>query len=313
MNKSRVVVIKCGAHLVDAWVKNMSQLLPNFEIQRWDGDYQNDSVEYVIGWCPDAIWINQFTNIKAAISIGSGVDHILNLKKLREDIPLIRTVSPDLIQRMREFVTLCVLAWHRQFPAILENNKERQWKRFAVDTADCIRVGVMGFGGMGQTVAEALSFMGYRVSVWASKKRENLAYDYYYGDDMLESFATGCDAMICVLPLTDQTENILNKNLLSKIKPGGCLINVGRGSHLVDDDLVELIQNGHLSAAFLDGFREEPLPMSSKFWDERNIYITCHSASYISPEAGPRIIAENIKRFDRGEKGLLFYDKMTGY
>jgi glyoxylate/hydroxypyruvate reductase A len=313
MNKSRIVVIKCGAHLIDAWVKNMSSLLPNFDIKRWDDVYDYENVEYVIGWCPDALWINRFTNIKAAVSIGSGVDHIENLDKLRENIALIRTVSPDLIQRMREFATLCVLAWHRQFPSILVNNNDRQWKRFAVETAENINVGVLGFGGMGKAVAETLSCLGYNVSVWASQERKEVGYKYYFGNEMLSSFAEKQNVLICLLPLTNKTQNILNKTLLGNIKPGGCLINLARGGHLVDDDLIELIRKGHLSAAFLDGFREEPLPDHSRFWDEKNIYITCHSASYISPEMGPKIIADNIKKFDQGDFVEPLYNRKLGY
>ncbi len=298
---------------MDDWVKNMSTLLPDFVVKRWDDEYKKENVEYIIGWCPDALWINTFPNIKAAVSIGSGVDHIENLQDLRSDIPVIRTVSSDLIQRMREFATLCVLAWHRQLPQILQNNNEKQWVRFPVDIASEVSVGIMGFGGMGKAIAKALDFLGYKISIWASKEREGVHYDYYHGDDMLENFIETSDVLICVLPLTVKTENILNKQNLSKIKSGGCLINLGRGGHLVDEDLIDLIEENHLSAAFLDGFRQEPLPSSSKFWDIEKIYITCHSAAYISPEMGPKIIAQNIQKFDAGEKVSHLYDRKLGY
>lgn len=313
MLKKKNVVIKCGAHLVDAWVQNMTKLLPSHAIYRWDDEYNSDDVEYVIGWCPDALWVNKFKNIKALVSIGSGVDHIENLVELRDDIEVIRTVSPDLIQRMREFVVMCVTSWHRKFPEILRNNEIKEWHRFAVDTSSSINVGIMGFGGMGSAAAEALKYMGYNVSVWAKTERKDTGYNYFSGSDSLDKFASINDILICMLPLTPETENILNKDLINKIRPQGCLINLGRGAHLVDDDLVEVMNTGHLSAAFLDGFRVEPLPNDSPLWDVRDIHITCHSAAYISPEAGPKVIAKNIKRHNEGEKIDNLYNRQLGY
>jgi glyoxylate/hydroxypyruvate reductase A len=308
------VVIKCGDHLLEAWVSNMTRLLPEFSIYPYSSaEIPNSSVKYVIGWCPDARWINEFPNLRAVISIGSGVDHIVHLDELRPDLDLIRTVSPDLVQRLREFVTLSVLSWHRQFPSILEHNRSREWERFAVSTADTIQVGIMGFGSMGKAAAESLSSLGYDVSVWASSPRSGLPYDYFQGDDQLNRFVARNNVVICLLPLTDATRGILNYELLSQIKPGGCLMNFGRGAHLVDDDLIRAIADGHLSAAYLDGFRVEPIPVDSPFWDVPEIIITFHSAAYISPETGPAIIANNLRRYDAGEQVTPMYSRERGF
>jgi glyoxylate/hydroxypyruvate reductase A len=308
-----VVVIKCGDQLVPSWVENMTALLPEFEVVPYYAPPDRERVRYVIGWRPDARWINEFTNVKAVVSIGSGVDHIEHLDELRAEIPVIRTVSPDLVQRMKEFAALCVLAWHRQLPQMLENSKKAKWHRYAVDTADAINVGIMGFGGMGQAAAATLKDVGYHVSVWASSPRDGTGYEYFYGSEQLQAFAAGVDVLICMLPLTSRTADILNYDLFSILRKGACIVNLGRGGHLVDDDLVLALREGQLSAAFLDPFRQEPLPEESSLWRTPNVFVTCHSAAYISPEAGPKIIAENIRKFDAGEPVAPLYDRKLGY
>lgn len=312
MSKS-VVVIKCGDQLVPSWVENMTALLPEFSVEPYYAPPEPERVSYVIGWRPDARWINQFPNLKAVVSIGSGVDHIDHLNELRPDIPVIRTVSPDLVQRMKEFALLCVLAWHRQLPKMLKNGPQAEWHRYSAETADFVRVGIMGFGSMGKAAAAALRDVGYQVSVWASSPRADTGYDYYHGTAQLDQFADGLDVLICMLPLTKATADILNDALLRQVRSGGCLINLGRGGHLVEADLLRLLGENHLSAAFLDPFRTEPLPPDSPLWTTPNVYVTCHSAAYISPEAGPRIIAENIRRFESGAPVEPLYNRDLGY
>lgn len=312
MNKN-IVVIKCGDHLLKGWVENMTCLLPEFEIEPYNATFDINKVTYIIGWRPDAHWINGFPNLKSVVSIGSGVDHIDHLDELRSDIPIIRTVSADLIQRMKEFVVLCVLAWHRQLPNMFEGQRRADWRRYAVDTAESVNVGVMGFGSMGSAAADGLSHLGYKVSVWASSPRADTGYEYFYGSAQLYDFVERNHVLVCLLPLTKSTEGILNYQLLKRIRKGGCLVNVGRGGHLIDNDLIKVLDEGRLSAAFLDAFRTEPLPRESPFWTTPNVFVTCHSAAYISPEAGPKVIAENIRRFEAGMPVSPLYRRDLGY
>lgn len=312
MSRKPVVAIKVGDHLIQPWIDRMTPLLPEFDFISWHDKPDMELVKYVIGWCPDARWINHFPNIKAVVSVGSGVDHILHLEELRENIPVIRTVSDDLIQRVREFVALSVLSWHRQFPQILENNSIGEWKRYSMETSSFYHVGVMGYGSMGKAVAETLSSLDYKVSVWANSKRD-VPYKYFYGKESLYDFVSGLDVLICLLPLTKDTENILNKDLMSKMNSGGCVMNFARGAHLVDEDLFEMLDGGHLSAAYLDGFREEPLSADSKFLSHKKVIVTFHSAGYISPEIGPQVIAANIRKFERQEIPWPMYDRVRGF
>ena len=312
MDDRPYIVIKVGDHLIEPWIKRMSENLPEFQYRSWYDDIDKESVQYVIGWCPDARWMNTFPNLKAVVSVGSGVDHVVHLDELRETIPVIRTVSDGLVQRVREFAALCVLSWHRQLPQILANNRVGEWKRYSVDTSGSCRVGVMGYGTMGQAAARTLAGLGYKVSVWAATPRD-IEFEYYYGDAALHTFADQLDVLLCLIPLTKRTENILNRNLMSKLKRGACVINLSRGGHLVDDDLFELIQEGRISAAYLDGYREEPLPSTSRFFTEDRIIVTFHSAGYIAPDVGPKVIAGNIRKFERGEEVWPMYDRSKGF
>ncbi len=309
------IVIKCGDHLVSSWVSNMTRLLPEFQILPYNlfENIKQEKVRYIIGWCPDATWVNTFPNLKALVSIGSGVDHIINLEQLRDNIPVIRTVSPDLVQRMKEYITMCVLAWHRRLLPILEANKNRKWDRFAVPTASEVTVGIMGFGGMGRAAAEILSSIGYKIRIWANSKRENVGYQYYFGDDSLIDFVSACDILICLLPLTTRTKEILNYNLFKSMKKGACLINAARGKHLNEKDLRRAMEEQLLSHAFLDGLFPEPLPADASIWNIQNTTITFHSAAYISPEVGPQIIANNIRAYEKGDFNGPLYDSSLGY
>ena len=309
------IIIKCGDRVLNSWVTNMRALLPEFNILPYNTPEQinPNEVKYIIGWCPDALWVNSFSKVKGLVSIGSGVDHIINLDQLREGISVIRTISPDLIQRMREFISMCVLSWHRQLLPILEAHKNKKWDRFAVSTADEKTVGIMGYGGMGKAVAELLSFIGYNVCIWANSPRSNDPYKYFSRKDSLKEFASNCDIVVCLLPLTKETKHILDYELFSSMKKGGCLINAGRGLHLNETDLGKAMQEGLLSHAFLDCVNPEPLPPDAFVWTIKNVTVTCHSAAYISPESGPKIIANNIRLFEKNQFFGPLYNPKLGY
>lgn len=310
---NRIILVKAGPTNTDDWVDNLKPLLNGFEIKRWDGLYDPESVEYVIGWMPNALWANQFPNLKALISIGSGVDHIKHLKDFRSDVPIIRTVSDDLIQRMKEFVVASILYWHRRLPEMAKNQRNAKWVKYTAPIASELKIGVLGFGSMGQSASAALANIGYQVSVWANSPRSNVNFDYYFGNDQLASFGKDLDAVICMLPNTPSTQGILSSSLFDFMKDGACVINVGRGVHLNEPDLIRSIEAGRIETAVLDVFDKEPLPEDSPLWTIPNILISSHSAAYISPDAGPKIIASNIVKFDSGGEVGPIYDPQKGY
>lgn len=308
------IVIKTGRSTVDLWVARLSELLPKYQILPYRSSLiRPQDVRYIIGWRPDAIWVNSFPELKALVSTASGVDHIANLSQLRADILVMRTVSLDLIQKMKEYVAMCLLSWHRQLLPMLEANQSRRWDIFDTPLASELTVGIMGFGGMGKAVSELLSIIGYRVRVWSKSPRNDTPYHYFNGKDSLHSFATGCDVLVCLLPITNETNGILNYELFQFMNKGGCLINAARGRHLVEDDLDRAIKEKLLSYAFLDVLVQEPLPPTASVWDIPHVVITYHCAAYINSDVGSKIIAQNILAFDQGCYDGPIYNPALGY
>ncbi len=309
----RLVLLKAGPTNTDNWVENLNPLLPGFDVQRWDSVYEPSEVEYIVGWMPNALWANQFPNLKALISIGSGVDHIKHLDEFRDDVPIIRTVSEDLVQRMTEFVVASVLCWQRRIPEMIINQRSSMWQRYAARTAQEINVGVLGYGTMAQSAVRVLKEIGYNVSAWANAARTDLEIEYFHGQNQLEQFAKDLDVVVCMLPNTPQTRHVLSKALFTHLNSQSCIINVGRGAHLKECDLVDALSTEKVGMAVLDVFEQEPLPQESMLWSNPKILISSHSAAYISPEVGPKIISSNILKFDCGENVGPIYDPVKGY
>lgn len=309
----KLILVKAGPTNTDQWVDNLQLLLTEFEVQRWDSVFEPSDVEYVVGWMPNALWANQFPNLKALVSIGSGVDHIKHLDQFRTDVPIIRTVSDDLVERMKEFVVTSVLLWHRRVLEMVSNQRRKVWHKYTAPLASEIRVGIMGFGSMGRQAATALADLGYRVSVWANSPRAEVEFDYYFGKDQLNDFVSGLDALVCMLPNTPETSRILSKSLFDRLNDGACVINVGRGAHLEEQDLLDAISQGKIKNTVLDVFDEEPLPGDSPLWENQQILISSHSAAYIAPDLGPKIISENILRFEHGGYTGPIYDPKKRY
>ena len=308
------IAVKCGRSVVDAWVKNLANLLPEFQVLACTSErIVPEDVAYTVGWKPDALWVNSFPNVKALAAIGSGVDHIANLSQLKAGVPVLRTVSPDLAQKMTEFVTMCALSWHRNLPDMIEANAKREWRVFDAPLASERTIGIMGYGRMGTMVSAALAALGFRLKIWSKSPREGLPYPYYYGAEQLHNFAQGCDMLVCLLPLTQETEGIIDYNLLKQLNRGGCLINAARGSHLVEADLFRALDEEWLSNAYLDVLSKEPMPADDPIWARKNIIITYHCAAYISAEAGAEIIAGNIRSYELGNYQGPVYNPSLGY
>jgi glyoxylate/hydroxypyruvate reductase len=214
---------------------------------------------------------------------------------------------------MTEFVTMCALSWHRNLPDMIEANAKREWRVFDAPLASERTIGIMGYGRMGTMVSAALAALGFRVKIWSKSPREGLPYPYYYGAEQLHSFAKDCDMLVCLLPLTQETEGIIDYDLLKQLNRGGCLINAARGSHLVEADLFRALDEAWLSNAYLDVLSKEPMPADDPIWERKNIIITYHCAAYISAEAGAEIIAGNIRSYELGNYQGPVYNPALGY
>lgn len=308
------IVIRVGPERRTWWKKTLQTLLPEFRVVLWDEDqFDPKSVEYAVVWDPPIGLFDSLSNLKCVASVGAGVSHILKDPNYPKEIPIIRTIGEDLRKRMAEYVVLHVLKVHRKLNDIQVANDNCEWRQYVEPLAHEINVGIMGLGNLGAFAAESLTSLGYTVSGWAKSSKDIKDVSVYVGNDQLSKFLTNLNILVCMLPQTHLTENILNTEVFKKLPNDAYLINVGRGENLVDRDLIEAIDNGILSGATLDVFRQEPLPKAHSFWTHPKIFITCHTASAIEPKTGGEIIANNIKLYDSGQKVPDVVDMKKGY
>ena len=299
---SKKAVIKVGGARATWWKEHMSGLLPAMEVFLADDPMDKDAIEYAIVWKPDPGWLKTFPNLKCIVSIGAGIDHILCDPELPGNLPIIRTTGEDLSARMREYVTLHVLRLHRRLPEVEGAQPQREWRQIVEPPAHERKVGIMGLGNLGADCARTLAAIGFDVAGWARSPKTIDRVTCFAGDAERKAFLARSEILVCMLPLTPETEGILNAELFSLLPEGAKVINVARGQHLVEDDLLAAMNLGQVAAATLDVFHQEPLPDDHLFWDHPDILVTPHIASLIDPVAGGERIAENLKRFIAGDE-----------
>ncbi|WP_339865176.1 glyoxylate/hydroxypyruvate reductase A [uncultured Algoriphagus sp.] len=294
----------------EVWIKEFKALAPELHIEVYPEITSPEKVEYVFLWQhPEGI-LSDFPNLKLISSMGAGVDHILRDKSIPENIPIVRIVDEKLTFSMTNYVVMAVLNYHRRSPRFQMNQTRKVWD-MSYPELD-VTVGVMGVGALGKDVMDKLNYMGFSVVGFGFSEKSDFEYSYYT-KDKLEEFLKEVNVLVCLLPLTPDTENILNTSLFEKCNPNTYLINVARGRHLVEDDLIKALEVGQLSGAMLDVYREEPLPESHPFWENWKITMTPHIASVTNPQAAAPQVIENIKRIRENRELVNLVNRSKGY
>jgi glyoxylate/hydroxypyruvate reductase A len=298
---------------VDDWVTALQVCDPTLNVEVWPEISNPEDVEFVLCWNHPAGVLQQFPNLKCISSLGAGVNHLLNDINRPLDVPLVRLVDDDLKQSMTEYVMLGVLEHFRGFKDYRQQQTDCEWKAQRIPHVSELGIGIMGCGELGRNVANKLSDLGFSVYGWNRSPKEIRHIPVFSGNDELTDFLQKADILVCLLPLTAETENILNAQTFSCLPPNAYLINVARGSHLVDNDLLAALDSGQLSGALLDVFREEPLPEQHPFWKHNKITITPHIASVTNPKSAAAQIVENYQRALNAEPLLNLVDVAGGY
>ena len=307
------LVLRVGPAREQWWLEHMQSLLPDVDCRLWGNPGDVDEIEIAVVWRPPAGGLKHFPNLRAIVSIGAGIDHVLADPELPRHVPIIRTTGEDLKIRMREYVSLQVLRLHRRLPEIEAAQERREWLQFVSPPAYERKVGLMGLGDLGADCARALASLGFDVAGWSRRPKTINGIRSFAGQDDLTAFLNRTEILICLLPLTPATKGILNADLFARLPKGASIINAARGGHLIDDDLLTAIEAGQISAATLDVFTTEPLPAEHPFWDHPKILVTPHIASLIDPIAGGKAIAANVKKFLAGEPVPDLVDLTQGY
>ncbi len=292
------------------WIDALTFHQPDIDIQVYPNIDRPQDVEMVLLWQHPPGYLSTFLNLKLISSLGAGVDHILSDSAVPESMPIVRIVDEKLAWSMTNYVIMGVLNFHRQITRYQADQKRRVWDMSNPEIS--VKVGVMGVGALGGDVLEKLNYLGFPVVGFGFTEKKDFRHPYF-SKDQLQDFLQEINVVVCLLPLTPDTESLLNTDFFKKCKPGTYLINVARGNHLVELDLIPALEDGFLSGALLDVYRTEPLPQDHPFWGEDRIQITPHIASVTNPRAASPQIIENFKRLKANQQLLNLVDRQKGY
>lgn len=297
----------------ERWTAHLRKFLPDLDIRSTVDTATASDIAYCVAWKPAPGALRKLPNLKIVFSMGAGVDGIIADPTYPRHIPLARVVDDTLAQAMSEYVVLSVLYWHRRLHDFIDLQREKKWRQLAAPRAPDVRVGILGFGVLGQAAATALSALNYRLSGWSATPKHVEGVKTFHGQEQLQPFLAQSDILVCLLPLTDQTRGILNATTFSALPRDACVVNAARGGHVVEDDLIRALDSGHLRGAMLDVFSAEPLPASSPLWSHPKIVMTAHSAAFTDPESFMRQVANTIRRMDEGLPPENLVDFARGY
>lgn len=295
------------------WLTALQTALPDARLRAWEtGD--TEPADYAIVWKPPADLLQGRTALKAVFNLGAGVDAILALgEALPAGVPIVRLDDAGMGVQMAEYVTYAVLRYFRRFDQFEVQQRDQQW-RFAKPYAkDQFSVGILGLGTLGRRIAAGLAPFGFALHGWSRTDKTLDGVTCHAGSDGLATFLAASRVVVCILPLTAHTRGLLNRTTLSQMPRGSFLINVARGEHLVEADLLALVQEGQIAGATLDVVQQEPLPPDHPFWQEPRITITPHIAAVTLRADSVRQIAAKISRLEQGATVDGVVDRTRGY
>ncbi len=295
----------------DQWRALLSRELPGLNLRLYAGDEVRDpeSIEVALVWKPPPGALSRFPGLKLIHGLGHGVDYLFDDPELPAVVPIARLVDPALIAQMSEFVSALALWRHRRFDEYAELQRDACWHKLPPTRTSDTRVGILGLGAIGADIAGKLRALGFTVQGWsrgraADRPKHLDGISCHSGPAGLSACLSVSDILVCVLPLTPDTRGILNAANLARLPRGAYLINIARGGHQVETDLIEALDSGHLSGAALDVFDTEPLPAEHPFWRHPGIRVTPHISGPTVAESAARLVAVNIRRVLSGQPPL---------
>jgi glyoxylate/hydroxypyruvate reductase A len=294
----------------EPWVQAVQQALPDARVSAWAPGAP--PADHAIVWAPPQQFIDEQTALQTLFNIGAGVDALLQLK-LPPSLKVVRLDDAGMSVQMAEYVCHAVIRHFREFDGYDADTAAGKWSYRKPRSRADFAVGVMGLGVLGERVAKALQVFEFPVNGYSRSAKDLPGIRCFSGAQGLPDFLAATRVLVNLMPLTPETENILNQGTLSQLQAGGYVINVARGKHLVEEDLIALIDNGHLAGATLDVFRTEPLPADHPFWQHPKITVTPHTSARTLREESIAQIVGKMQALQRGEPIRGVVDHQRGY
>lgn len=307
------ILFVAGDPKPERWTAPIKELLPEAEIYVWDPNGPAVDADYAIVWQPPEALFEREKHLKAVFNLGAGIDGLLKVANLPQNLTIVRLEDAGMSVQMAEYVLHQLLEASRGMETYREQQRQGVWKIHRPIKRSEWPVGVMGLGHIGKRVARTLADLDYQVSGWARGEHSLEGVSTYAGPDQLGNFLQSTRVLVNTLPLTDETRDIINYDLLSQLQPGAVLINVGRGEHLVEDDLLRALDDGTLLRASLDVFRKEPLPEGHPFWQREEITITPHISARTLRDTTIEQITGKIRDHAAGRAISGMVDTDRGY
>ena len=294
------------------WIDTIARQMPDMAVRIWPDIGDPADIEYLAFMRPDFGVLPDLPNLKAMFSRSAGVDDFINHPRIPK-VPLGKVEPSRGDPMMTEYVVMHVLRLHRDMPRYQQAQAEKEWYRVPIVRPEQRRVGFLGYGMMAKAPALVLKSLELDVKTWVRSPREKEEVPIFHGKDQLEAFLSETDIAVCLLPLTKETEGIFCARTFAMMPKGAMLVNVGRGRHVVNEDLIAALDSGQLSYAALDAHHPEPLPKESPLWAHPKVTVMPHAARRPTVALLVAGIAENIKRIEAGQSLLQEIDPASGY
>jgi glyoxylate/hydroxypyruvate reductase A len=310
------ILLYRGDGIIEPWAHDFAARLPHADIVVWhEGMSQaaHAPCDYAVVWAPAPALLDQLAQVKAIFLMGAGVDAVLKFGDALPHVPIVRLGDAGMAEQMAEYVAYATLRYFRRFDEYEQQARQGIWDPLPERRKADFTVGVLGLGKLGMPVLHTLRQLGFPVRGWSRSPKDLPNAECYAGMESLDDFLSGTRVLVCMLPLTAETTNLLDRARLSRLPRGAYLINVARGAQVADPDLLALIRSGHIAGATLDVFRNEPLPAPHPFWSEPRITITPHISALTLREEAVCQIATKIERLERDEAIDDIVDRARGY
>jgi glyoxylate/hydroxypyruvate reductase A len=302
-----------GDGVIEPWVREFAALMPQVETVAWKEGESLPPCDYAVVWSPTPALLDQLAHVRAIFLMGAGVDALLKLGDALPPVPIVRLGDAGMGVQMAEYVAHAVLRYYRHFDDYEEQARHGVWDPLPLTPKEDFAVGIMGLGKLGLPVVEAMRLFGFPVRGWSRTPKDIPGVACFHGAEGLDPFLRGTRVLVCMLPLTPETANLLDRHNLGKLQQGAYLINVSRGAVLAEPDLMTLIRSGHIAGATLDVFRHEPLPAPHPFWNEPRISITPHISALTVRHDAVLQIADKIAKLESGQPVGDVVDRDLGY